>query len=145
MQIESYSPKSPPKVIKPCLCLKHPHQNPFFLPYNNPTFCYSITAFFLQTLINWNNRFSNQISGFMLNAICFSPKTAVTVVSPVCPTPSSTAFLQAQCGPSSSLIALFELKALSSLSFPLPSLLFTQLSMPINYSSFAEKAATCLP
>lgn len=52
----------------------------------------SIIVFFLLTLINQNNRSSNQITGPMLNTICLSPKTAVTVTSPVCPTPSSAAF-----------------------------------------------------
>lgn len=44
-------------------------------------------------------------------------------------------------GPMSSVAALFELKALSSPRFPLPSLLFTQPSPLINYSPLTEKPA----
>lgn len=74
----------------------------------------------------------------MLNAICVSPKSRDS--SKPC---LSASFLPAFCRPSkgrgSSLIALFELKALSSLYFTLPSLLFMQPSLLINYSSLAEK------
>lgn len=77
-------------------------------------------------LINYSNHFGNQVIGSMLNT-----KTAMTV----CPVDSfHCCRLQTHREP-----ALFELEALSSLYFLLPSLLFTQPSLLINYSSFAEK------
>lgn len=55
-------------------------------------------CFFWLTVINQNNHFSNQITGFILNATSFSQKTAVTVRNSVCLTSFSAAF----CRPSNS-------------------------------------------